>query len=249
MLTAQDYRLSHTGPGKGIEYSESFQKLPYLRYLWEWEKTVLRQAVVQNFRNPAAVSHLDFACGTGRIIGYMETLVGKSVGVDVSDAMLEVGMRNVQRSVLVKVDLTKVNYFNGKQFDLITAFRFFLNAQDSLRHEVMQVLANHLKPNGRLVFNVHMNKTSFHAGLTRLKFWMTRRTEPLNMLSIEEVHEMVTRQGLEIQNIYHYGILPVKVKSQLLPIPLIDLIEKPASWVKPFARFSSQLIFVCKRNA
>jgi predicted TPR repeat methyltransferase len=249
MIITPDYRLSHTSPGKGIEYSESFQKLPYLRYLWDWEKNILRQVVEQNFSDPKAVQHLDFACGTGRIIGHLEQIVGKSVGVDVSDAMLEVALRNVRKSELIKVDLTKENIFKGKQFELITAFRFFLNAQESLRNEVMGILAKTLCPEGRLVFNVHMNKTSIHAKLTRFKFKVTRRAEILNSLSIAEVNRMVSAQGLQIQNIYHFGLLPVKVKSQMIPIGLLDLIETPASRVPFFTSFSSQLIFVCKRKS
>lgn len=249
MNAAQDYRLSHTTPGKGIEYSESFQNLPYLRYLWEWEKKTLKQILDQNFAAPQSINHLDFACGTGRIIGYLEPMVGKSMGVDVSDAMLEVCRRAVQKSELVKVDLTKNNILKGAKFDLITAFRFFLNAQASLRDEVLQVLTNSLSPEGCFVFNVHMNKTSLHALITRLKFRITRRSEPFNSLSIDEVTKMVAKHGLQVQDIYHYGLLPVKVKSLSLPINIIDRIETPASRTKILKYFSSQLIFVCKRSA
>ena len=83
-----DYRKSHTAPGKGMSYEKSFNEHSYRKYVSSWEKKILENLVNKCFQGDLKIRYLDFACGTGRIIGYMEDLVDTSIGVDISDSML-----------------------------------------------------------------------------------------------------------------------------------------------------------------
>ena len=59
---------------------------------------------------------------------------------------------------LQQIDITRQSL--GDTFDVVTAFRFFLNAEQQLRREVLEAIRKHLKPDGRLVCNIQMNATS-----------------------------------------------------------------------------------------
>ncbi|TIQ58250.1 MAG: class I SAM-dependent methyltransferase, partial [Mesorhizobium sp.] len=84
-------------------------------------------------------------------------LFGEVVGVDVSESMLSVAQ--VPRNVRLRlVDITTEPL--PEKFHVITAFRFFLNAEDHLRREALQSMREHLDENGMLVCNIHMNATS-----------------------------------------------------------------------------------------
>jgi ubiquinone/menaquinone biosynthesis C-methylase UbiE len=246
MKDNQDYRISHTSPEKGKLYDANFKKLAYRAYVWSWEKMVLTDILSFYFNNKP-IKYLDFACGTGRIIGYLEPMVNEAIGVDVSDSMLEVGKQNVKKAELIKVDLTKELIFKEDYFDLITAFRFFLNAQQELRMDVFRILAKLLSQDGCFVFNIHCNSNSPLATLLRFNHWIKRRPGKLNSLELNDVRRMLTENGLRIDNIYHFGILPVIKENFTIPKKYIELIEAPASRMKAFAGISSQLIIVCRR--
>lgn len=100
-------------------------------------------------------------CGTGRIIGYLENQFQESIGIDISSDMLEQAKVKVKHSMLICGDVTKGhNGLEGK-FDCITCFRFFLNAEQSLRDEVFGFITNKLKnQDSILIFNIHGNKFS-----------------------------------------------------------------------------------------
>ena len=81
----QDYRESHTKPGKGEAYSKSFVEHPFRRYMSKWEQEKMNE-VFQIYSAESRV--LDFACGTGRIVSHLCSCYKDVVGVDVSDSML-----------------------------------------------------------------------------------------------------------------------------------------------------------------
>ena len=67
------------------------------------------------------------------------------MGVDVSEAMLARACcpGNVR---LQHIDMTR--HFLGETFDVVTAFRFFLNAEPLLREQALQAIRNHLTEGG-----------------------------------------------------------------------------------------------------
>ena len=126
-----DYRNSHTADGYGDTYQAAFDDFPHRKYLWEVERKLLDKIIEVHFHGKVK-SLLDFACGTGRIIGHVEPYCEEATGVDISESMIEVAKKRVTKANIVQAYLTKGNVFEGKKFQMITSFRFFLNAQKEL---------------------------------------------------------------------------------------------------------------------
>ena len=66
-MQEQDYRNSHTAAGFGAGYDENYETLPGMVYMWKREQRVLKDILSRHFAGRQIV-HLDFACGTGRIL-------------------------------------------------------------------------------------------------------------------------------------------------------------------------------------
>jgi len=66
----------------------------------------------------------------------------------------------------VHADLTREGVDVGT-FDVVTAFRFFGNAQDELRNAVLRALAQRIRDGGHLIINSHRNPRSLAALLDR----------------------------------------------------------------------------------
>ena len=65
------YRNSHQNEGKGESYHKSFKELPYRSLIWHIEKNYLTKILSKFFIKETQINHLDFACGTGRIIAHL----------------------------------------------------------------------------------------------------------------------------------------------------------------------------------
>ncbi len=122
-----DYRSSHQTAGYGNHYAETFRS-GYYAALWSRIERPLVESILKSLSGPDR-SCLDFACGTGRLTNVVSPLFGEVFGVDVSQSML--ACARVPGNVkLVKADLTVAPL--PRTFDVVTAFRFFLNAEDTL---------------------------------------------------------------------------------------------------------------------
>ncbi len=105
------YRDSHIN--KGLDYDETFTKLPHRAVLWKLEQQLLKRLVKELFpmKRP---THLDFACGTGRILAHLESVTESQVGIDVSPSMLEVAKNNNPSATIIESDLTRENPLDSK---------------------------------------------------------------------------------------------------------------------------------------
>ena len=168
------YRESHLH--KGTDYHETFVSFPHRATIWGLEQWLLLKIVRKHFLNEPP-RHLDFACGTGRILGYLSPYCRSAVGVDISASMLDVARGNETRAEIMEADITRDDILGKREFDLITAFRFFPNAEFELRKEALGALARHLSGEGVLVFNNHKNAGSLRRRLGSAKRWTQRHTE------------------------------------------------------------------------
>lgn len=236
-----DYRKSHLDPGKGESYHRSFVTNPYRKMVWECEKEVLSKVIRELF--PGGVrKHLDFACGTGRILSFLEPYTDSSTGVDVSPSMIQVARKVCSKSRIVEADLTKEDALEGRMFDLITAFRFFANAQQELRDEAMQCLVRHLDPSGYLICNNHRNSGSLLAKLVRI----ARGTDQ-HYMSCAEVDAQVATAGLKVIRAYSLCIFPASERKTFLPVYVIKHIDKLLSKWRIFAKLGANVIYVCQK--
>ncbi len=239
---SSDYRQSHLRADKGRSYHSQFVDNPHRSLIWKLEKERL-DTIRHCYYTDREIHHLDFACGTGRILEHFEKDAVVSVGVDLSPSMLDVARERLQRSEIIEADITRDDVLGDRKFNLITAFRFFPNAQIQLRREVMSQLVRHLDDDGCIVFNNHKNDTSLFYRLAKLL-----PSGGDAGMRMTEVTELVSEFGLKIKKIYHAGVFPSTEKHLLLPRFLLGPLERRLSACSVFRNLAVDLIFVCKRD-
>ncbi len=239
MKTSKSYRDSHKT--KGRDYDQLFIDAPHTAMLWELEKRILDEIVARLGERGSPLEYLDFACGTGRILGYLEDRVDRAVGIDVSASMLEVARSSAKKAEIVEGDITHEDVLGEQKFDLVTAFRFFPNAEPSLRVDAMKRLVKHLKRKGVIVFNNHLNSTSLSRILGRvIGRWNVRA------MAIGEVLQLTEQSHLEIVDQYYLGILPFTDRFSPLPTAVTAKLEALASRLPGANRLAQNLVYVCR---
>jgi len=238
------YRDSHTTPGKGREYDSHFD-YRHRGFMWSREQLILDR-VIEKYFQEQEFDHLDFACGTGRILSYLEERTRTSTGVDVSREMLQGAQQKVTCSECIEADITTTNPFGEKRFDLVTAFRFFPNAEDKLRDEVASALAPLLSEDGYLVFNNHKNRYS----LTFLTMWLycKLRGAQLRTTTLNEMEEMISRAGLEVVETHHTGVVPGYEWLMILPRSWYATLESVFSRIGWLRHIALMQVVVCRRK-
>lgn len=230
------YRQSHAG--KGADYQQRFHSCPFRRITWQWEQQLLQELAAAL---PQRRAYLDFACGTGRVLALLEPRFERAFGVDVSPSMLAEAQKHC-RSPLLQLDLTQAEP-QLPAFDLITAFRFFPNAEPALRLAAMRALARRLAPGGRLLFNNHQVDGSLTGRLRRL-----RRGAMLPWMPASDAERLCAEAGLRIAARHHFGVLPGTEHRTLLPAALQYRLERlllRGAWLAPLA---TNHVYVCERR-
>ncbi len=235
------YRASHAEDGKGRAYQAAFSDRPVRAMLWAMERARLDEIVRSHFVG-RRIQHLDFACGTGRILSHLSAYASDSVGVDVSASMLEVAREQCPSATLIEADLTQDDVLADRRFNLVTAFRFFPNAEPSLRREAAAAIAAHLADDGLFVFNNHKNLSSTRNRLARLagRPGFTGMTDA-------DVRALLDGAGLEVVAVHHLSVFPGSEARPLLPIGALTRLEGWLSQVPQVWRFGENLIYVCRR--
>lgn len=239
----QDYRTTHVGPESWAKDYDAklFAPGSFDAEIWAREQRLLDDIVERHV--PRRDSYLDFACGTGRVLAHVEPKFRAATGLDISETMLAVARGRVRSAELVAGDATRnTDVLAGRKFDFITAFRFFLNAQPSLRDDAMAFLASALEDgDSRLLFNVHGNRYS-----TRLLLAAKARItgEQFSSMSLAECFELAERHGLEVVEWHGIGSYD-KSLLRVLPRPVWRWAERHAPLPK---RFAVYLYFVCRRR-
>ncbi|MBW2423097.1 MAG: methyltransferase domain-containing protein [Deltaproteobacteria bacterium] len=244
-LPFDDYRSSHLG--KGDEYHDKFSRFVYTSIIWDIEQRTMLQVVDSLFRGAKKVRHLDFACGTGRILHLLAPKVENSTGVDISDSMLAVAKEQTPSARLICADLTRSDDLADEQFDLITSFRLFPNAEPRLREEAMAQLAKRLAPGGFLIFNNHKRCGSLYfrwrSFLTRIG--LKKKKKSLHCMSDAEAIDLAGRYGLELVSEHPIGVMPIlRRKRPLVPRWLIRAVENWAAGRAGLARHAAFKIYV-----
>lgn len=211
--------------------------------LWRLERDRLL-AILDHLPTPASeMSHLDFACGTGRVLSVLERLTARSTGVDISPSMLELARSKLEHSDLRCGDLLSEPALTEPAYDLITAFRFFLNAEPGMRSAVMAALAARLRDDrSRLIFSIQGNRHSVRRFAIARD---ARRGIHHSEMSLADVRALTTAAGLEIEGWFGFGILPTL--AYRLPVRrLAMLADRLAARIPVLHRWSVTLLFVCR---
>jgi ubiquinone/menaquinone biosynthesis C-methylase UbiE len=210
----KDYTSSHFN--KGQDYHIKFEKFPGRKIIWNLEKKIINDFI----SNKKDFNHLDFASGTGRIVKFLEKKNKKQHLLDSSKKMLDFARKilNSNKSTYTNKDFTKIKL--NKKFNLITAFRFFPNAEVFLRKKAMKFISKHLNDNGILIINNHFNFWSIPFIFSRLTF----RSNGFGMTH-QEIVELVRINNLKIYDYKSIGLLTHKEKSSIIPWSLVSNFE------------------------
>lgn len=240
---ASDYRVSHTSSDKGAVYDRRFETFGWRQYLWQKEQAVLHE-IINTYFSDNEIHYLDFACGTGRILGAVKDRVHRCLGIDVSDSMLQQCRQKYPDACVVQADITRDDVLAGQQFNLITAFRFFPNAEPQLRLEAIDALAWHLSHDGLFVFNNHRNQSCPLFGLARLL------GRPLHTMHNQEVDALLDAAGFEIVKTYAFGALPAHDRYPMwIPAKAHELVDQQVNRLGWGRTLCQDTIFVCRKKA
>lgn len=239
-MSSVGYTDAHKGKGQDYHASFSPQINPYRAMVWRLEQRALDGILDTQFPN-LKPAHLDFACGTGRVLGYLAGRVRSSTGVDVASSMLKVAMETAPGAELIEADLTQRDVLGNRSFDLITAFRFFPNAESELRKSVLEVMRRHLTPDGVVVFNNHKNRSSLRARISR---FLGREAATRTMVH-GEVQALVAEARLRIVRTIPLAILPLSEYHLLLPIALLEVLERRLGGLQSLVGVAQDIIYVC----
>jgi len=241
MMHYQDYRTTHIGSESWAKDYDAklFSPGSFDAAIWEREQRLIDDIVQKHVARRH--SYLDFACGTGRVLAHVEPYFETAVGLDISDTMLAAARNRIKAATLVHGDATTdPAVLGGRRFDFITAFRFFLNAQPSLRDDAMAFLASTLRDrDSRLLFNAHGNRYSTRA-LLAAKAKVTG--EQFSSMSVRECFDLAERHGLEVVEWYGVGSYD-KALLRMLPLGAWRWAERTVPLPK---RFAVYLYFVCR---
>ena len=246
-MSIPSYRESHLH--KGTDYHETFSSIPYRSMVWNLEQRLLSKIVLDYFMDDTP-RYLDFACGTGRILEFLSPYCTSTLGVDVSTSMLDVARRVSAQVDFIEADITKDDQLGGREFDLITVFRFLPNAESELRKAALGALVRHLSSGGILVFNNHKNSGSLRSRLGAAKRWAigdAGRSRDVRTMSDLDARTLVDGSGLRIDRVYHLGVLPLADHMAWLPRGATTLIESGLSRVSFLGPLAQNLIYVCRR--
>ena len=230
--------------------SQEYGVTSYSSQVWQWQRPVLEQ-IIREFQQgrPAPVRLLDFACGTGRVLAQIESLVATAEGVDISENMVSLARAKCRQARLKVGDiLTQTDLLQDK-YDLITAFRFLLNVEPELRRRVLAKLRTVVRePDGLLVLNVHGNSRSLRHPAILWRRWreQSRPTGAmLNEMSPAESRSLLRECGFEVVRQIGFGILP----PTLYRTPIRGAMEKVDKFFagkSVFRNCSIDLMFVCR---
>lgn len=202
---SDSYRTSHASPGYGEHYSKTYEH-GYYANQWQLIEKPLLKTVFGALKDRGRIRYLDFACGTGRILAVGEEFFGDTTGVDISDEMLRVAAQNCTKSKLIRQDITRSPL--KTEYDVITAFRFFLNAEPVLADEVLNALHKLLpKKNGTLFINIHVNKNSPLGAIYELRNITTGR-KLANTKKYIEFEGVLEQNGFLVERVFWYSFLP-----------------------------------------
>jgi SAM-dependent methyltransferase len=192
-----DYRHSHLH--KGEEYENWLNQGGFEPYMHAREAAGLESTIRAIRRSTAVERALDFACGTGRITSILERLVKDVVGIDVSESMVAQARKKCTRTQFIIQDITSSPLDIPAQH-LITAFRFFGNAEPPLRRAALAALVGLLSPGGYLVINNHRNPSSLYSRIKRL-----RGDHVDESLGYSSLYGLLKEAGLTVTSTYGIG--------------------------------------------
>lgn len=225
----------------------------YAQAIWEMEQPWLAGRLNELRRRRSGLRLLDFACGTGRILSFVEDFAAESHGLDLSAAMVRAAASRCRRSALFVGDLLSDPALVRGPYDVITVFRFLLNVEAPTRAAVLRALRGRIRePDGVLIADVHGNRQSLrHPAvlwkrlLRRLRPTPERLDQMLAEMSPGEAGRLLVETGWRVVSQHGFGLLP----PTLYRTPLRRLaraLDRRCAGRPAWRNCSINVIFVCQ---
>lgn len=243
MSSERSYRDSHTGPGYG-KYYDNLLSGKYDSTVWVELVRPRLISLLEQERQSGQERYLDFACGSGRITEVATKIFDDVTGIDISADMIEAARPKTKNARFVIADITREPHVLEGTFDCITAFRFFLNAEESLRQEVLAKLAALTHPGSALIGNTHMNPWSIGGACSLLARKLLARN--VNILSRAELERKLAAHGFRVEHWFGFRVMPTISGKPVLPLRMQTSIDRYLS-TSAFSFFGSEQIFIARR--
>lgn len=239
------YSESHQSSTRALTYDGELS-VGYQGGIWRERERGLILKTIAELRDRGAETFVDLACGTGRVLELGAEAGLRAHGVDVSAAMLEVCRRRVPGAILSHSHLSKFQP-EGKQ-DLVTAFRFFTNAEPMLRSEAVATAHRLLAPGGFFVSNVHLQVTSPGGAARQLARILTRAEYP-RPYSWRSHRKLLGQGGFVVERVEPYGLLPNIGRLAPSGYPVLSSRLERIRWTRSLADLHDSVIVIARRGA
>jgi len=247
---SQLYSAHFQRPERAALYDDEFAPGTYSSLMWHIEQQQLQSVIADLRRIRPRISTLDFAAGTGRITAFLEQHVDDLLAVELNPSMAEIARDKLTRAQVLCANLLSTETALTERYDLITAFRFLLNVEPTIREHALRVLTSLLRDeNSLLVFNNHGNPISyrgFKLPLYGLRYALRGRPAFGNYLTGSAVERMIRNAGLEILRVMACGIYSPRLLKAVDYDRAVELETKAALRVP---RFGVNQMYVCKKAA
>lgn len=243
MSTPYSVRFQDQNHAEHYEHAE-YSPDSYPTYIWQLQKPVLREILQSLRKDRGPISLLDFACGSGRILSFVEEEVDHSDGVDVSEPMVAIAQGKCNNSDIYVGDVLKCPDLLQKDYDVITCFRFLLNVDEDTRIQALKELRKRLvQKNGVLVTNIHGN--SFSVRRLALIYRYLFRGEKHHEMSPGEIAQLFDKCGFVAVSEFGFGILPPTLYRTSLK-SVAKWVDHACSRFPILDKFSIDLLYVCR---
>jgi hypothetical protein len=200
----ESYAREFLDDAAAVHYDENYRPGTFDAHIHELQATWLRGLCRRYFTTPP--THIDYACGTGRIINALRSEVRAAIGYDVSPAMLSRAQQRCPDAQFVQVSEEEPIEPMAIDGPVVgTMFRLILNADRKTRELGCRFLAAALRRDARSigVINNHGNSRS----LRHLARYLPRRGRWFHEVSDQEMRELFARHDLEVVETFGAGHL------------------------------------------
>jgi SAM-dependent methyltransferase len=158
--------------------------------------------------------------------------------------MLDVARPKCPRTTFIRADLT-TRPVPLPPFDLVTAFRFFGNAQEELRAAALEAIRGVLAPGGLFILNDHVNPRSLHRRLLRL-----RGHAPDRGLAPGTLRRLLTAHGFDVVRAYGIGLWMLRARWNVPSVMSSRTVRalEPLSRIAPLVPLCPDIVIVARRR-
>jgi SAM-dependent methyltransferase len=231
---------------------EEYSPDGYAAMMWELQKPFLGGILSNLKQQRGHLRLLDFACGSGRVLCHFENFSTESDGLDISEAMVEKARERCPKSRLHVANICTEPVLSDSPYDVITSFRFLLNAEPELRVAVLRQLRQRLDDHhGILIINVHGNRSSarrFPIMMRKCRAKLNPRAHENIMMAemgMPETRSLLADAGFKVVRELGFGILPSFLYRSFLK-PFCYWLDGRVCGSGWLSRFSTDVVFVCE---